>query len=125
MVNAKEITISTHMPPNMVAVWNVFQSQYNSIVYHQQIAGGTSRCLAKACTELVTSYHNNMVGHFESRLLSFLYYRLKNIFMSMDPKSLKIIVKGYCYQYVCQPIWPSNAVLSANLTEDRLRDPVN
>lgn len=84
LVNAKRVTTSTNMPPNMVAVWNVFQSQYNSIVYHQQIAGGTSQCLAEACTELATSYHNNMVEHFESRLLYFLYYRLQNIFMVSD-----------------------------------------
>ena len=67
-----------------MAVCNAFQSQYNSIVYHQQIAGGTSQCLTETCTELATSYHNNMVEHFESRLLSFLYYRLQNIFMASD-----------------------------------------
>ena len=56
LVNAKRVTTSTNIPPNMLAVWNVFQSQYSSIVYHQQIAGGTSQCLAEACTELATSY---------------------------------------------------------------------
>ncbi|KAL4215518.1 hypothetical protein AB4K20DRAFT_1964279 [Rhizopus microsporus] len=59
LVNAKRVTTSTNIPPNMLAVWN-------------------------ACTELATSYHNNMVEHFESRLLSFLYYRLQNIFMVSD-----------------------------------------
>ncbi|CAO3664620.1 unnamed protein product [Rhizopus microsporus] len=98
LVNAKRVTTSTNIPPNMLAVWNVFQSQYIFIVYHQQIAEEALQCLAEACTELATSYHNNMVEHFESRLLSFLYYRLQNIFMSMDPKSLEIIVKDYCYQ---------------------------
>lgn len=45
----------------------------------------------------------------------------------MDPETLRIIVKDYCYQYVCQgePIWPNNVALSANLTEDMLRDRVN
>ncbi|CEG83563.1 hypothetical protein RMATCC62417_17464 [Rhizopus microsporus] len=81
LVNAKRVTASINTPPNMMAVWNVFQSQYSSIVHHQQIAGGILQCLAEACTELATSYHNNMVEHFESRLLSFLYYRLQNIFM--------------------------------------------
>ncbi|KAL4213962.1 hypothetical protein AB4K20DRAFT_1966716 [Rhizopus microsporus] len=71
LVNAKRVTASIDMPPNMMAAWNVFQSQYSSIVYHQQIAGGTSQCLAEACTELATSYHNSMVEHFESRLLFF------------------------------------------------------
>ncbi|PHZ16683.1 uncharacterized protein RHIMIDRAFT_266661 [Rhizopus microsporus ATCC 52813] len=84
LVNAKRVTTSTNIPPNMMTVWYVFQSQYNSIVYHQQIAEGTSQWLAEACTELATSYHNSIMEHFESRLLSSLYYCLQNTFMVRD-----------------------------------------
>ncbi|ORE09939.1 hypothetical protein BCV72DRAFT_317497, partial [Rhizopus microsporus var. microsporus] len=56
----------------------IFRQQFwYSVLYHQQIAGGTSQCLVEACRQLATSYHNNMVEHFESCLLSFLFIVFK------------------------------------------------
>lgn len=81
LVNSRRVTTSTNLPPNMITVWNVFKSSYNSIVYDQTLSSGTSQCLSEACTELATNYQNNIVEHFESRLTYFLYYRLQNIFM--------------------------------------------
>ncbi|CAO3687040.1 unnamed protein product [Rhizopus stolonifer] len=93
LVNSRRVTTSTNLAPNMIAVWNAFKPSFNSIVYDQTLL----QFLAKACTELVTSYQSNMMEYFESRLLNFLYYRLQNIFMSMDPGVLKSIAKNYCY----------------------------
>lgn len=81
LVSGRRVTNSASWPTNMTRVWDAFRSFYNNIVYRQQIASGTSQCLAEACTQLATSYQNNIVEHFESRLLNFLYYRLQNIFM--------------------------------------------
>ena len=81
LVNAKRVTLSTNLPPNMNAVWDAFRSVYPSIVYNKVLAPGTSQCLAEACNELATSYQNSIVEGFEERLLNFLYYRLQHIFM--------------------------------------------
>lgn len=44
----------------------------------------------------------------------------------MDPNSIKLISKEYCYQYVCQgdPKWPNKISLPEGLTTDLLKNTV-
>ncbi|KAL0074435.1 hypothetical protein J3Q64DRAFT_1617247, partial [Phycomyces blakesleeanus] len=40
---------------------------------------GTLQCIAEVCTELSTSYQNNIAENFEARLVKYLYYHLQSI----------------------------------------------
>jgi hypothetical protein len=80
-VNAKRVTSSTNIPSDILVVWDRFRSAHRAIVYDKIIGGGASQCIAEACTELATSYQNNIVENFEERLLKYLYCKLQNIFM--------------------------------------------
>ncbi|KAI9267254.1 hypothetical protein EDC94DRAFT_515544, partial [Helicostylum pulchrum] len=80
MINSKRVTASTNIPANMLAIWDTFRSEHTNIVYDKTMEAGASQCLSEACTELATSYQNNVVENFEARLLNYIYYLLQNTF---------------------------------------------
>ncbi|KAI7904277.1 uncharacterized protein BX663DRAFT_431850, partial [Cokeromyces recurvatus] len=84
LVNAKRVTLSTNLSPNMNAVWDAFMPVYPSIVYNKALAAGNSQCLAEACNKLATSKQSSIIEHFEEHLLNFLYYHLQHIFMASN-----------------------------------------
>ncbi|KAI9018615.1 hypothetical protein CLU79DRAFT_795567 [Phycomyces nitens] len=55
--------------------------QHKSILYTEKLLPGISQCLTEACTELATSYTNNIVENFKNHLLYFLRYKLQDLFM--------------------------------------------
>ncbi|KAI9250798.1 hypothetical protein EDC94DRAFT_526896, partial [Helicostylum pulchrum] len=76
MINSKRATTSTNIPADMLEIWDIFRSEHTNIVYDKTMEVGDSQCLSEACTELATSYQNNVVENFGARL----YYLLQNTF---------------------------------------------
>ncbi|KAG2191846.1 hypothetical protein INT46_010558 [Mucor plumbeus] len=101
LVNNRRITNSKVLPPGMLDGCNNFKRQYPTILYKVDLA----------------------IKTFEQRVFSYLCYLVQNIYMSMKPDQVKLIVKEYCYQYVCrgEPKWPAGVALSDDL-KSRIRN---
>lgn len=81
LVNGRNITNSKNTSDNLIQTWNEYCTSFPNIVYKEKLQAGASNCLAEACTELATSYTNNIVENFESRLIKYIKYKLKHMFM--------------------------------------------
>ncbi|GAA5816932.1 hypothetical protein MFLAVUS_010467 [Mucor flavus] len=98
MVNGKRPINSVSLPQQLLSSFDQFKSQ----------------CVTEACTELATSYTNNIVENFENHLLYFLRYKLQDLFMFMPKKIIGEVAKKYCYQEICKgsPTWPNTELLN-------------
>ncbi|KAG2202838.1 hypothetical protein INT46_000497 [Mucor plumbeus] len=117
LVNNRRVTNSNVLPLGMLDDWNNFRRQRPTIIYKVDLASGNSQCLSEACLQVSVTYLNTVVETFEQRVMSYLYYLVQNNYMSMKPDQVKLIVKEYCYQYVCrgEPKWPASVTLSDDL----------
>ncbi|GAA5815083.1 hypothetical protein MFLAVUS_008589 [Mucor flavus] len=114
MVNGKRPTNSVSLPQQLLSSFDQFRRQHGSILYTEKILPGISQCVTEACTELATSYTNNIVENFENHLLYFLRYKLQDLFRFMPKKIIGEVAKKYCYQEICKgsPTWPNTELLN-------------
>ncbi|GAA5809410.1 hypothetical protein MFLAVUS_002818 [Mucor flavus] len=102
MVNGKRPTNSVSLPQQLLSSFDQLKRQHRSILYTEKLLPGISQCVTEACTELATSYTNNIVENFENHLLYFLRYKLQDLFMFMPKKIIGEVAKKYCYQEISQ-----------------------
>ncbi|GAA5807059.1 hypothetical protein MFLAVUS_000409 [Mucor flavus] len=114
MVNGKRPTNSVSLPQQLLSSFDQFKRQHRSILYTEKLLPGISQCVTEACTELATSYTNNIVENFENHLLYFLRYKLQDLFMFMPKKIIGEVAKKYCYKKICKgsPTWPNTELLN-------------
>ncbi|GAA5812184.1 hypothetical protein MFLAVUS_005634 [Mucor flavus] len=114
MVNGKRPTNSVSLPQQLLSSFDQFKRQHRSILYAEKLLPGISQCVTEACTELATSYTNNIDENFENHLLYFLRYKLQDLFMFMPKKIIGEVAKKYCYQEICKgsPTWPNTELLN-------------
>ncbi|CEP17611.1 hypothetical protein [Parasitella parasitica] len=106
--------------------WSYIRRQHPTIVYSVNLDSGNSHCVTEACVQVATTYSNAIVETFEKRVMSYLYYLIQNICMSMKPDQVKLVVKEYCYQYVFrgEPKWPTS-IDPSNKGKLKIRDSCN
>ncbi|GAA5808627.1 hypothetical protein MFLAVUS_002019 [Mucor flavus] len=114
MVSGKRPTNSVSLLQQLLSSFDQFKRQHRSILYTEKLLPGISQCVTEACTELATSYTNNIVENFENHLLYFLRYKLQDLFMFMPKKIIGEVAKKYCYQEICKgsPTWPNTELLN-------------
>ena len=81
LVNNRKATNGTTLLSDIIPAWNKFRIKYPAIIYKVNLASGNSQCISEACTVVATSYLNNIVELFETKVLRYIRYIFQNAFM--------------------------------------------
>lgn len=81
LVNEKTIKDTSTLPDGLMEAYSRFKANHPSFVRSKTLLPGVSQCITEACTEIATSYLNNIVENFEQRLLYYLKFKLQIMFV--------------------------------------------
>ena len=84
LVLKKKPTNIKVLPGDLKACWESFSARYSSIKYDMAPVSGYSHCLSAACVELATTYTNAIVECFESRVKSYMTFKISKLFVQVN-----------------------------------------
>lgn len=75
---------SKHLPGNLMEHWNSFTSRFNVVYDMVPLVNGYSHCVTAACIEMATTYTNNIVESFETRVKAYMLYTISKLFEKVN-----------------------------------------